>query len=332
MVVKLRANFVNGPVFWLVQNAITVDGTIDLNGEAGHPPTLFLAERMLSPSGSGGYAGGLGEFGNSPQLDGFGPGGGDLFPGNSLCAEIGHGGRFTGNSFLVPLVGGSGGSGSPRAYPGNGGGGSGGGAIFIASSSAITVNGTITANGGDRGDGFTGGAGGGSGGAIRLAAPVIGGSGNLTVKGIGRASDQCSGGFAASSSGAIRLEAFSNTFSGSFSGPTYYATPFGTFLSESNPSVRVVSVNGVAVPTKPSGQFIVPDVVLASSGPISFDIEAHEVPTGTIVRLFLSSEDGIDQVIDSTPLAGTSQLSRATATATLPPGYSRGFVHASWIQ
>ena len=83
----------------------------------------------------------------------------------------GKGGIFTGNRYLIPLTGGSGGEGA--LYAGSWGGGAGGGAILLASSTLITVNGAINAFGGD-GSGNIAGAG--SGGAIRLVAPTLSGA------------------------------------------------------------------------------------------------------------------------------------------------------------
>ena len=117
--VKLSSRSLNGPVFWLAQGAVEIDGTIDLNGADG--------DVGLSIAGAGGYPGG------PPRMGGYGPDG------------------FRSNIFLVPLVGGSGGGGGATQS-----GGGGGGALLIASSSSITINGTITANGGNSTDGVGG--------------------------------------------------------------------------------------------------------------------------------------------------------------------------------
>ena len=119
---KLSSKALSGPVFWLSQGPVQIDGTVDLDGEDG--------ARVPSVPGAGGYPGGaVGNQGYRPE-------------------------GFIGNIFLVPLVGGDGGDGSDSQ-----GGGAGGGALLIASSASITINGTITANGGAS-MGGTGGAGG----------------------------------------------------------------------------------------------------------------------------------------------------------------------------
>src|SRR5258708_38106694 len=132
--VKLSSRKLTGPIFWLAQGPVQIDGTIDISGDDGG----------VSPSiaGAGGYPAG------APGKAGFGPSG------------------FTPNSFLVPLVGGSGGKGGATR-----GGGAGGGAILIASNTSITLTGSIVANGGSSSGGW-----GGNGGAIRLVAPFIAGT------------------------------------------------------------------------------------------------------------------------------------------------------------
>src|SRR5207237_5828806 len=105
--VRLSAKLLNGPVFWLAQGPVEINGTIDLNGEDGGP--------IPSTAGAGGYPGG------PAQKPGNGPGEG-----------------FKSNMFLVPLVGGAGGDGGEVQS-----GGAGGGALLIASSTTIAVNGKI---------------------------------------------------------------------------------------------------------------------------------------------------------------------------------------------
>src|SRR6266850_4116101 len=139
--VKLSSSKLTGSVFWLSSGPVEINGVIDLNGDDGGP----------SPSspGAGGYPGG------AIRHPAYKPEG------------------FTPNVFLVPLTGGMGGEGGETQ-----GGGAGAGALLIASSTSITVNGTIVANGGS-----SDGGNGGNGGAIRMIAPVIDGSGSLSAKG-----------------------------------------------------------------------------------------------------------------------------------------------------
>lgn len=322
--VRMTATLLNNkPVIWLASGAVTISGILDLSGQAGHPATSVPAERRPSEPGPGGFAGGIGGFsGGGPPQPGSGPGGGD----SGLLDNFlrGAGGSFGGNSFLVPLFGGSGGGGGGSSGTTGYGGGAGGGAILVASSTSVEVNGRIHVNGGD-GSGSSiccnfGGSG--SGGAIRLVAPVISGSGVLDTN----------SGFASrrGSRGRVRLEAFQQNFSGTVTGNFSRASPFGLFLETTAPSVRVVRVAGEAVPPVPAASFVMPDVTIVDGGIVVFEIEAENVPLGTIVKLHLFSENDLDQTVDSTPLAGTEELSTATASLEVPPGFSRSFVRVTF--
>ena len=63
--VKLTGDVLNGPVVWLAQGAVTINGTIDLSGQNG-----FIAsnttQRTLTIPGAGGYGGGYGAVGANP--------------------------------------------------------------------------------------------------------------------------------------------------------------------------------------------------------------------------------------------------------------------------
>ena len=314
--VKLRGDIINGPVFWLAQGAVTINGTIDLSGDQGHLAPSSPAERKYSTPGPGGYAGGP-----SGQA-GLGPGGGGQTCYVQNSGWRGSPGKFTGNQFLVPLIGGSGGSGG-FFWPTSAltGGGAGGGAILLASSTSISVNGSIRADGGAPGN--TSEAGGGAGGAVRLVASTVSGTGSITVATTGTNSCGASGDL-----GIIRLEAV--TFSGTLPGTR--ATPFNLFLPTTPTSVRVTSVAGVPVSPSPTGSFTMPDVTINSGSAVPFAIEAKNIPVGTVVTLQVISENGADQTANASPLAGTLALSTATANVTLPTGFSRGFVRATWTQ
>lgn len=111
-----------GPVVWLSQGPVVIDGELDLDAQP-------FANR--SWGGAGGYPGGAK---------------GRLAP---IPGEIKR------NDFLVPLIGGQGGRGGP-----DGPGGGGGGALLIASSVSIAIHGPVHANGGRSvsGEGGAGGA------------------------------------------------------------------------------------------------------------------------------------------------------------------------------
>ena len=154
---RLRGDKVGRPVHWLASGDVTIAGTIDISGVtlSGYAAADLNLRRQVASPGSGGFAGGAGGTTTTPApTPGEGPGGGS---GQQECSingirRCGVGGTFTGNRYLFPLIGGSGGSG---AYVDPGGpyvgGGGGGGAIVIASSSKITIAGAIRANGGTSG-------------------------------------------------------------------------------------------------------------------------------------------------------------------------------------
>ena len=73
-----------------------------------------------------------------------------------------------------------------------------------------------------------------------------------------------------------------------------------------------------------------PDVTLDDASTVLLEIEARNIPLGTVVHLTITPETGSAQTVDSTPLAGTLELSSATAVMTIPHGFSRFLVKASW--
>lgn len=179
-------NALNTPVYVLAQEAVTIEGTINVSGSVS-PNNVPDSGR----GGPGGFDGGKPGFNEVPPGDGYGPGGGKGgVTDSNLDAGAGSGsystvspawtnpnkGAIYGSRLLIPLVGGSGGGGSTGA-PGRGGGG-GGGAILISSNVRVDLSGRILAQGGN-----ANGAGGntGSGGAVRLVAPVVAGTGEINV-------------------------------------------------------------------------------------------------------------------------------------------------------
>ena len=209
VILKIPASKVSRPIYWLVSGAVTIAGQIDLSGQGNMPTTTILDQRRIaSVPGAGGYPGGVGGFGSVPSQPGQGPGGGAA----GTSDTNGKGGTFSGNRFLVPLVGGSGGGGAGTvcfvACCFGPAGGAGGGAIAIISSASISVSDSIKADGGAAvSSGCSPGvSGGGSGGAIRLAAPVISGNGTLSVVGLTCCPDN--GAYSNGGPGQVRVEAF----------------------------------------------------------------------------------------------------------------------------
>lgn len=319
-------NLGSSPQYWLATGAVDIEGTLSLSGTAGYPSTNLVSQRIPSIPGPGGFPGGVGGSGGTgspyPVEPGQGPGGGGL----CYSGNYGSGGAFTANQFLVPLIGGSGGAGSDANASFGGGGGAGGGAILIASSVSTTINGVITAAGGSGGNYY---AGGGAGGAVRLVAPTIEGNGTINVAAGSNA--ECS----PAQNGLARLEAFNQLFSGSISGNQASGTPYNTFVPSANttPQLTVYSVNNVLVTPIPLGNFTNPDVTFSASGAVPVVINGANIPPGTQVSLDIYSENGPDIIVpasSSTALAGSLASSTVTVPVNLPPGFSRGFISASF--
>lgn len=327
-------------VIWLASGAVTISGIIDLNGDSGSLPGDASSARHLAEPGPGGFDGGLaGDVsGAIPPTSGAGPGGG------LCCVQLGGGGgghAFAGggsasgggkaydNAALVPLRGGSGGGGAfGNGLVSGGGGGAGGGALRIFSSASVVINGTIAANGGVGGfstqSPFGNSGGGGSAGGIHLIAPSISGSGTLSAQG-GVAPQTNSG-----SVGRIRLEAFQQNFTGTSNPIASQGTPYAVPLPTNVPSLRIVTVNGIAVPLNPTGASNLADISINTASPIPLTLEARNIPVGTIVKINVISDAAGDSVVNSSPLGGTLTLSTATATVQPGPGFTRLSIRATW--
>lgn len=337
VIVHLSSTYIGGPVYWLASGDVTIDGTVDLSGEAGQ--AYGSVPRRYSIPGPGGYPGAPPAGSDGKGLPGLGPGGGqpgdscNNYPGATGFAAIGWsnrtsisgaGGASYGNIFLVPLLGGSGGAGNAS------GGGAGGGALMIASNSTIKISGVINSNGGN---GTFGNncypSMGGSGGSIHLLAPRIEGVGSINAAG-GYVPNW---GVPAASVGRIRIETYDYAFTGSIDPTPTRGTPYKIYTATNSPSphLKVTTVDGVAVASNPLGSFKFPDVVISNGKTVTVQIEAHNVPVGTVAHLRVTSENSNDQNIDSTPLAGTLETSTATVQVTLPPGFSNGLVDAQWM-
>jgi hypothetical protein len=347
----LQNNYLRGkPVVWLATGNVTIAGTLVLDGQSGvnistgnYPNPDWITQRVPTIPGPGGSPGGVGARPGVPAFPGLGPGGAPV-QSNSSCSA-GGGGSFSaagnstpagptyGNIQTVPLVGGSGGSGgcvasTVTATDASGGtGGAGGGAIRIVSTTSISITGRISANGGVGGVGRDGGTtgGGGSGGAVNLIAPTVGGNGTIYAGGAGGGDP---------GAGYVLINATTNTFNANSAPWAIYtprpliAPPLPTAITI--PTVSIVSVNGVSVPTPPLGAFLTPDVTINSASSVTINISAVAVPVGTVVKLGIQSELGADQTISCNPLAGTLASSTATCSASFPTSVSRILASASW--
>ena len=63
--VRLSGRILRGPVYWLASGDVTINGTIDLNGENGVPARPILDGRTRAMPGAGGFSGGVGGEGGS---------------------------------------------------------------------------------------------------------------------------------------------------------------------------------------------------------------------------------------------------------------------------
>ncbi len=342
--VKLSADLLGGEgkgVVWLATDVVDIDGTLDLSGAWGHGGGSLAVPAI---AGAGGWNGG---DGGTDARAGNGPGGGKTtgvagtaggHGGFGAAGAGSNAGGTYGTKFLLPIIGGSGGAGGEPTANGlgqGGGGGAGGGAICIASSAEILLAGSIVAGGGIGGgaqsDGISavsGAGGGGSGGGVRLMADRISGAGTIDVHGFAFM------GAAAGGHGRIRLEAFDNDIlaSGNFVpvAAVTHGNPLHVLPPAAAPSVRVTSVASIALPENPTGSFTPADVVIDTADPVTIEIAAENIPLGTEITLVLNSENGDTVTVLSSGLTGTIGDSTATATATLPAGFTRGIVTATW--
>lgn len=334
--VSFTPNAANTPATMLATGDVIIAGTLNLNGGNGligstNPGTpVGLPGGIGGPGGFAGGAGGLRGITNTTGSPGFGPGGGSPSTTNNPPITGGTYGAPANFFSLLPLFGGSGGAGKNGDSTNSGStGGGGGGALVLASSTKITVTGSILANGGNSTNflgicSFLGYSGQGSGGAIRLVAPELSNSGVINAKG---GTDGCN---IPSVDGRIRLEAFNF-------GPVALTVPFafiaspGPITASSTPALinlpalAFTSVGGVAPPAAPTGSFTTADVTLppATTNPVSVTLTATNTPAPTsyTVRMIPQFASPVVQTVIS---SGVFALSTATANVTFPNGRISG--------
>ncbi len=290
----------NTPVYWLVQNGVTINGSVSVSGQSVSGSTT-----QGGVGGPGGKGGGDGQNGNSLATAGQGPGGGS--------AGGGHGTYNYGNTFLIPLLGGSGGGGGNNG--GNvfgGGGGGGGGAILIAASTSITVNGIIYASGGSPG----GNAGYGSGGAIRLVASQISGSGLINTYPLNL--------------GRIRFDTYDNEFAGGVNGQ--FSSGYQPIIISSAgqlPQLTVTSVGGVPVSASPTGVLSTPDAVISAqqTSPMPVVVNCANLPLGTAITVTIKPMSG--SAVSAVGANNTGTLASSTATISINIPRGGGLIYAT---
>jgi len=292
------------PVVWLVSGDVTIDGTVSVAGNRN------VAPPGLAEPGPGGFRGATGDYSTGVASSaGFGPGGG---------ARVAKGGSYGtspageppayGNPSLIPLIGGSGGSGSDGV-----GGGAGGGALLIACTQTITLNGGISAAGGAGASYYySNTTGGGSGGGVRLVCSTLAGTGSCqALAGTGGAN-------AAAGLGRIRLERVvnANTLQVVPDPSIVPLTEGATALlwpPAGAPEVRVVSIGGVAAPADPRASFGTEgaDVALPQTATTEVLVETTNVEQASQVQVRVTPRHSanytavnatVDSVVSTDPL------------------------------
>ena len=344
--VTFTRNARNTPVTLLASGNILINGNIRVDGQAGTGGPGVQPGRLGGPGGFNGGQSGIAGQANSSASRGQGPGGSlpiPFFQSAPLCdggrADYGMPTTFVS---LTPLFGGSGGGGMGNGTPPQSsvaGGAGGGGAIVLASSTQVTLNGVVSANGGvgylsylEQGIGFFKGSG--SGGAIRFVAPTIQGTGRIEVQ----------GGVNCAQAGRIRVEA--QTLGGNLQyspspseglvrtnvnqlGPVWAGS---TPALVNVPTLTITSVGGMAAPSTPGGLYSVADLTLppGTSNPVPVVVTGSNIPPGSVFTLILIPQFAISPPINGTfstgltatvsidlPLAQTALLN-AFASITLP--------------
>ena len=354
-----KKNEQNTAVTILASGDALIAGTISLNGSNGNyiipgygGPGGFaggsggvISQTGRRGEGPGGGSGGV----NTSNVHGGGCGGGGSSPGTGgkgsefyPAAPAGSGGTTYGNDRIIPLIGGSGGGagGGTNSYVGGAGGG-GGGAILIASSGTLTVTGAIYANGGAGANGdhpvsayygtfYSGGGGaGGSGGAIRLIATTITGNGTIAASGGGGGrgwnwdsyySQQFSAG-GTGSKGRIRFEGSNITRTAATDPPMSLGYPYAV-IPPNMPTLKIVSIGGVAVPEIPKGDFGSPDITLPFSAmnPVVVITQAENVPVDTQVTIKANPSVG-NTASGTGTLTGTEASSTASISLNISTAY-----------
>lgn len=278
------------PVVWLVNGNVEIEGDIILNGED------YRSAPLLAEPGPGGFRGGQAYF--VPGADrsaGFGVGGGNRSGDTryGFAASFGtqgqNGPATYGNPSLIPLIGGSGGAGS-REY----GGGAGGGAMLIAATGELNLTGRILANGGTGRDYNASGSG--SGGGVRLVCGTLSGDGQIQA--VGRTGGYDGG------LGRVRVERAVNssditvTPDPSVIGLADAATAL-VWPPATAPTVQIISVGEVAVPSDPRSGFgtLGADVSLGQTNMSEVIIETRFVEQVSQVQVRVTPRSNADAVL-----------------------------------
>ncbi len=253
------------PVVWLVSGSVNIAGTVSVAGK--RPANNTIGRLLPAEPGPGGFRGGA--TGPAGEGAGFGIGGGMSGADQGLYYT-----RY-GNPQILPLIGGSGGSSTFNWDRYSGGGG---GAILIGATTSITITGMIDANGGL---GLNGNFGPpcGAGGAVKLIAEQVLGSGSI----------QALNPADTSAYGRIRIETPSMSPSLIINPNTVAvppASPPQIWPGATAPTVRVLSIDGVAAPADPTARLdTASDVALAKNTPVDVIIQTTNFPSSGVVQV-----------------------------------------------
>jgi hypothetical protein len=159
---------------------------------------------------------------------------------------------------------------------------------------------------------------------VRIIANAISGNLRADVSG-GHGSNYGGSG----SGGYVRIEAFdlnslTINVNQNMSPRITTATP-GVVMPANLPSIKIVSVAGIAPPNQPNGSLQGgPDIILPAnqSNPVNVALSAANIPLGTTLQVTLTPENGARVATQSTALTGTLAASTATASISLPDGIS----------
>ena len=339
--VTFKANVGNKPVVWLVQGDCVIDGLVDVSGGSAEY------------GGNAGPGGGGGGNGGTTANNGKGPGGGKAarFGGNgshstpgtiwdgdpSETPDQGPAGAVYGDTFLLPLVGGSGGGGAVNGGYGSGGGG----AILIAASGTITLNGQIGSQGGHAvaywqdgaPRGFNG-PGAGSGGAVRLVASRISGAGFINTDGgsVAGRIGYSGADLGRAGAGRVRLDTYENSFRGGVNGTVSQGfQPIIIAAPGQGMQLAIQSVGGNAVSTTPSGALANPDVIISAQhqNPIPVVVKCTNVPLNSEITVVVHPANGPDVQAVGINSSGNTASSTATVALNMPRG--GGIIYAKAV-
>jgi hypothetical protein len=284
--VSFKNNASRAPVVWLVNGDVNISntGAMDLRTEEG----------VGKQPGPGGFR--TGHWNNGADV-GFGPGGGAQSGVSGSYATLGGNTSSDltyGSERIIPLIGGSGGYNAP-----------GSGAILIAATGNITVNGAIHA------EAFTG-----SGGSIRLIADSL--LGNGTVYAYKRAG----------AGGDGRIEFETNATAASLvvlpvpvAGPP--PNPVVLWPSAAASSTRIVSIGGITLSADPKASFnsaadAAPDI--SPGAPVDVIIETKNVATTSVVNLRVGPLSANASLTKATLVSGNASTATWKATIPAPAG------------